>query len=170
MQVWQGRERLFYALTALPLRSCCVHGVLSTTLPCLFYDHGTSMPRWRRSQYTLYTFCRCLPRPCTFVVGSHCVFVTSRDLSINTKFNFSDTNFCFNRYTVNVNSAQNSELLLPLCLLQGQQALLDENVTLLVVRGLRIWKRRRRSCWVRHWLSEVRRLQFGHYDWLLAKN
>ena len=27
---------------------------------------------------------------------SHCVFVTSRDLSINTGFNFSDIHFCFN--------------------------------------------------------------------------
>ena len=29
--------------------------------------------------------------------------------------------------------------------------------------------RRARSCWVRHWLSAERRLQYGHYDRLLAE-
>ena len=126
---------LLYALTALLLGPCYVHGILSTTLPHLCYDHGTSMPHWRL-HYILYRFCGCLPRPCTFVVGSHCIFVTSRDLSINTRFNFSETHFCFNNDIVNMNSLQNSELLLPLCLLQGQQALLDEQVALLMVRGI----------------------------------
>ena len=93
---------LFYALTTLPLRPCHVHGTLSTTLPRLCYDYGTSMPRWRRLHYSLNMFCRCLPRPCTITVGSHCVFVTSRDLSITTRFNFSDTRFCFNNDIVNI--------------------------------------------------------------------
>ena len=130
------------------------------------------MPCWRGSHYALIKFRQCLPHPCTFVVGSHYVFVTSRDLSINTRFNFSETHFCFNNDTVKMNSVQNSELLLPLkCLLQGQQALFDKQVALLMVRRRRHIRNRRRcrSCWVRPWLSEERRLQFGHYDRLLAE-
>ena len=95
---------------------------------------------------------------------------TSWDSGINTRFYFSDTHFCFNNDTVNMDSVQNPELLLPLCLLQGQQALLNEQVALLKVRRRRcIQNRRRRSCLVRHWLSEERRPQFGHYDRLLAE-
>ena len=131
VRVWQGRERLLYARTALPLRLCYVHGALSTTLPSLCDDHDTSRTHWRRSHYALNRSCRCLPRPCTFVVGYHCGFPTSRDLNINTRFNFSDTHFCFDNDTVKTNSVQTSELLLPLCLLQGQLALLNEHFTLL---------------------------------------
>ena len=46
----------------------------------------------------------------------------SRDLNIE---KFADTHFCFNNETVNVNFGENSEFLLPLCLLQQLQALLD---------------------------------------------
>ena len=46
----------------------------------------TSLLRWRRSHYALNRFCRCLPRPCTFEVGSYCVFVTSRDWNIQCKY------------------------------------------------------------------------------------
>ena len=159
VRAWQGRERLLYDLTALPLRPCYVHGVLSTTLPRSCYDHGTSMPRWKWSHYALNMFCRCLARPFTFAVGFHCVFVTSRDLSINTRFNFSDIYFCSNNDTVNMDSLQNPELLLPLNLLQGQQALLNEQVALFMLRRRRCIRnrKRRRSCWVRPWLSEERR-------------
>ena len=51
-----------------------------------------------------------------FVLGSHCVFVTSRYLSINTRFNFSGTRFGFNYDAVSLNP-QNSEFLLPRVLL-----------------------------------------------------
>ena len=126
--------------------------VQSTTLPRLCYDHGTSLPRWRRLHTSLNRFRRCLPRSRTFEVVSRCVFVTSRDLSINTKFNFSDTHFCFKTGIVTMNSVHNSELLLPLCLLQGMQALFDEQVALLMLMVRRIrctqCRGRRRSSWV----------------------
>ena len=111
------------------------------------------MPRWRRSHYAPNRFGRCLQRPCTFVVGSHCVFVTCRNLSINTRFGFSDTHFCFNTISQHEH-VHNSELLLSLCLLRGQQALLDEQFVFLMVRKRRRVRnrRRRRSCWVHPWL------------------
>ena len=100
-----------------------------------------------------------------FIVGYHHVFVTSMDLSINTRFNFSDTHFCFSNEIANMNSVPNSELQL-LCLLQRQQVLLDEQAAILLVRRRRRIRNRRRgiSCWVRLWFSKERRLQFGHYD------
>ena len=140
-------KRLLYALTALQLRPCYVHEVLSTTLPRLFYDHFTFMPRWRRSHYAL-------------VIGSHCVFVTFRDLSINTRIIFSENRFRFNNDTGNMKS---TATLSPL--------MLDEQVALLMLRRRqRIWNRRRRkSCWVRPWLLQEEWLQCGHYHRLLAE-
>ncbi|KAH3854492.1 hypothetical protein DPMN_097035 [Dreissena polymorpha] len=65
----------------------------------------------------------------------------------------------------------NQELLQHVAVLTGQQALLDGQVALLLVRRRRRGRNRRqsRSCWVRPWLSAERRLQFGHYDRLMAK-
>ena len=39
-----------------------------------------------------------LPRPCTFVVVYQCVFVTSGDLSIYVRFNFSDISLLFQQH------------------------------------------------------------------------
>ena len=61
----------------------------------------------------------------------------------------------------------NQELILQLAFLQGQQALLGAQAALVIFRRRR--NRRIRSCWVRPWLSAERRLQFGHYDRLLAE-
>ena len=152
--MWQGQVILIYVLTALPLRACYIQGVLSLTLSRLCYDHGMSMPRQRRPHYALNRFCRCLPRPCTFAVDSHCVFVTSRYLSINTRFNFSYTSFCFNHDTVSMNP-KNSTFQLPLVLLQEHHTLPDEEVGLLMVQRRRRGNRRRpRSCLVRPCLKE----------------
>ena len=121
------------------------------------------MPRWRRLYYALNTrFCQCLPLPCMFVVGSHCIFVTSGDLSISTRFNFSDTPVStiiqYSRHELGTKFWITSASLSP-----------AQQVALLMVRRKRIPNKRHRSCWVRPWLSEVRRLQFGHYDRLLTE-
>ncbi|KAH3741545.1 hypothetical protein DPMN_048270 [Dreissena polymorpha] len=65
----------------------------------------------------------------------------------------------------------NKELLQQIAVLAGQQAFLDGQVALLLVRRRRQRRNRRqpRSCWVRPWLSAERRLQFGHYDRLMAE-
>ncbi|KAH3774834.1 hypothetical protein DPMN_176227 [Dreissena polymorpha] len=65
----------------------------------------------------------------------------------------------------------NQKLLQHVAVLAGQQALLDGHVALLLVRRRRRRRNRRqsRSCWVRTLLSEKRRLQFGHYDRLMAE-
>ena len=112
VRAWHGREMYLCALTALPLGSCYIHGVISTTFSRLCHDHGTSEPCRRRSHCALNMFCRCLPRPCTFELGSHRVLCTSKDKRINTRFDLSDTHFCFNNSTVNKNSVSNTELLL----------------------------------------------------------
>ena len=153
---------MLFALTALPLCPCYVDGVLSTILSRLCYDHGTFMPRWRRSHLALNRFCRCLPRPCKFVRLCDVL-----GFEYNTTIVFSEIRFFFNNYTVNMNSVQNSEILLPLCLLQclmnsllflwleeGDEYGLEEDTNLA-------------GCVL--WFSEDRRLQFGHYDRLLEK-
>ncbi|KAH3858732.1 hypothetical protein DPMN_101359 [Dreissena polymorpha] len=55
--------------------------------------------------------------------------------------------------------------------LAGQQALLDGQVALLLVRRRRRRRKRKqaRSYWVRPQLSAEKRLQFGHYDRLMAE-
>ena len=65
----------------------------------------------------------------------------------------------------------NQELLQHVAVLAGQQALLDGQVALLLVRrrGRRRNRRQPRSCCVRPWLSAERRLPFGHYDRLMAE-
>ncbi|KAH3775040.1 hypothetical protein DPMN_176436 [Dreissena polymorpha] len=65
----------------------------------------------------------------------------------------------------------NQKLLQHVAVLAGQQALLDGHVALLLVRRRRRRRNRRqsRSCWVRTLLSAKRRLQFGHYDRLMAE-
>ena len=57
--------------------------------------------------------------------------------------------------------------MLQLALIQGHYALIDAQAALVIFRRRR--NRRNRSCWVRPWLSAERRLQFGHYDRLLAE-
>ena len=57
--------------------------------------------------------------------------------------------------------------MLQLALIQGRHALIDAQAALLIFRRRR--NRSNRSCWVRPWLSAERRLQFGHYDRLLAE-
>ena len=76
------------------------HCVLATSMEFSLYDLITLVRRGR-SHYALAlnNVCQCLPRQCTFVVGSHCVFVTSRDLSLNTRIIFSTTRICFNNDT-----------------------------------------------------------------------
>ncbi|KAH3883337.1 hypothetical protein DPMN_007292 [Dreissena polymorpha] len=64
----------------------------------------------------------------------------------------------------------NQELFQHVAVLAGQQALLDGQVALLLVRRRRRRKRRQpRSCWLRPWLSAERWLQFGPYDRLMAE-
>ena len=130
------RDRDAKGCSTISLRCHQRHCVLAAFMEFslrYYHAYATTMVRpchvvQRRSHYALNRFYRYLPRPCTFVVGSQCVFVTSSDSSINTRFSFSshqsDTHFCFNNDTVNMDSVQNPELLLPICLLQGQQALL----------------------------------------------
>lgn len=124
---------------AFSLRSCYVNGVLTTASPRLCYDHGTSMPRCRRPHYVVNTFFRCLPRlwhVCSRFSPRLCHF-----WGIEYKYwiRFLTSSFLFqppfNMYT------QNPELLLQLVLLQGQQALLDAQVALVLVRR----RRRRRN-------------------------
>ena len=61
----------------------------------------------------------------------------------------------------------NREVLLQLALLQGHHALLGAQAALVLFHRRR--NRRTRSCLVRPWLSAKRRLQYGHYDQLLAE-
>ena len=123
------------------------------TLLRLCYGHGTSLARWRRSHYALNRLCRCFPRPFTFLVVSHCVFVTSRDLSINTKFGFSDTHFCFNN---DKSTWTCTQLWITTATLSPSRATGSAWWTVrffMVRRRRRIRNRRRsRSCWVRPWL------------------
>ena len=65
------------------------------------------------------------------------------------------------------NQNMNQELILQLAFLQGQNALLGAQAALIIFRRRR--NRKIRSCRVRPWLSAERRLQFGHYDRLLAE-
>ena len=58
-------------------------------------------------------------------------------------------------------------VLLQFALLQGHHALLDAQAALVLFHRRR--NRMTRSCWVRPWLSAERRLQYGHYDRLLAE-
>ena len=54
--------------------------------------------------------------------------------------------------------------MLQLALIQGHHSLIDAQAALVI-----FCRRRNRSCWVRPWRSAERRLQFGHYDRLLAE-
>ena len=54
-----------------------------------------------------------------------------------------------------------------LALLQGHHALIDAQAALAIFRRRR--NRRNSFYWVRPWLTAERRLQFGHYDRLLAE-
>lgn len=68
---------------------------------------------------------------------------------------------------MNVNApTQNS--ILQFLIVQQQQALVDTQTTLILAQRRRR-TRQVRSCWVRPWLSADRRLQFGHYDRLMAE-
>ena len=82
---------------------------------------------------------------CTFAAGSHRVYVTCSEFSINSGSNFSHHHLCFN-YHLNLNQ----ELFLQLVLLQGHQALLDVQAELVLVRRRRRRMNRKqpRSCWV----------------------
>ena len=61
-----------------------------------YYTYGRTLyinDMLEKTTLTLNRFCQCLPHPFTFIIGSHCIFVMSRDLSINIRINFSDTHF-----------------------------------------------------------------------------
>ncbi|XP_063442822.1 putative nuclease HARBI1 [Mytilus trossulus] len=60
------------------------------------------------------------------------------------------------------------DLLLLHTSLQGQQALLDAQVALFCFR-IKRKQRRPRTWWVRPWLTQERRLMFGHYDRLMQE-
>ncbi|KAH3878074.1 hypothetical protein DPMN_001956 [Dreissena polymorpha] len=66
---------------------------------------------------------------------------------------------------------ENQELIQHVAVLAGKQALLDGQVALLLVRRRRRRTNRRqpRSCWVRPWRSAQKKLQFDHYDRLIAE-
>lgn len=62
----------------------------------------------------------------------------------------------------------NNQVVIHLALLQGQQAILqDQMARVLIRRGRNRRRRRRRSIWVRPWLSHERRLHFGDWDQLM---
>jgi len=66
-------------------------------------------------------------------------------------------------------NTRNQKLFQEFVVLQGQQALLDAQAALVLLRRRRRNRRQLRSCWVRPWLSAERRLKFGHYDRLMAE-
>ena len=80
---------------------------------------------------------------CTFAAGSHHVYVTFSQFSINCGSNSSHHDLCFN-YDLNMNQ----ELLLQLVLLQENQVLFNAKAALVLVRKRRRNKRQPRSFWV----------------------
>ena len=65
----------------------------------------------------------------------------------------------------------NQNVLLQCALFQSIKNLLDAQAALGLFRRMRRRRngRQPRSCWARPWLSVERRLQFGHYDRLIAE-
>ena len=138
VQAWCGRERIAFRC----------HCVLATSIFSPQPFHASAMTVIRschvvEDSITLLTHSfGSLHVCCTFAAGSHHVYVTFSEFSINSGSNSSHHNLCFN-----YNLYKNQELLLQLVLLQGHQALLDAQAVLVLVRRRRN-RRQPRSYWV----------------------
>ena len=127
-------------LTVLSLLSEYVNGVLTMTPPSLCFDHDTSMQRCRRRpHYVVNTFFRCLTL--LWHVWSSFSQRLWRVLRIKYKYLIQFPPSLHFNPAMDIN-AHNQELLQQLALLQGQQALLDAQAALVLMKR----RRRRNSC------------------------
>ena len=128
-----------------------------------YHASCTSIPRPRRLHCVSY---HVVAVPNTSLVGSY---------QVHTKFELRPPRFIFVLivpypqllFKSYRNRNMNREVLLQLALLQGHHALLGAQAALVLFHRWR--NRRTRPCWVRPWLSAEIRLQYGHYDRLLAE-